>query len=604
MIEDVHEPLELYQGRLKDEFAATAAEFFEALLRQSGVDEKANGETVALIRSLEKQISNASSSRSNWRLMRGIAVFLIIVASFVLLWALWHALSPQSQPNSPGPIWTLVSLATLGCSILLIVKKFNPAIRELDQRLAQFQEQLAAQMHIAWEQLAHLNQLYDWGMIEKLVRETVPRLALDPYFSTARYEELRQSFGWQDAADDNRSVIGTQSGTINGNPFLIAKTLDFAWGEETYHGSLTISWQEHETYRDSNGNQSTRWVTRSETLHASVTKLMPRYSNSAFLIYGNEAAPDLSFSRVPSPHSKSDGGFFDKWSMDREINRLEKLSRNLDDDSNFTIMAYREFDALFGATNRDNETQFRLLFTPLAQQQMVFLLKDQSVGYGDDFRFQKAGKINLVHPDHLDDVELVPSPERFKNYDLADARRSFNAYANDYFKHIYFTFAPVLAIPLYQQHRSDADIYRAVHSGPASFWEYESLANYYGQDAFRHPDSSTLNILKTTSRGTGEVAVTAYGFCGEARLDYVSVYGGDGCWHNVPVHWTEYLPVRHTREMGVRETDIATRQDFAQAAQATQSSQAASEWQTFFRKIGASPDQVLFRRSLASVLKD
>ena len=35
----------------------------------------------------------------------------------------------------------------------------------------------------------------------------------------------------------------------------------------------------------------------------------------------------------------------------------------------------------------------------------------------------------------------------------------------------------------------------------------------------------------------------------------MSVYGGDGCWHDVPVEWTEYLPVERTRNMTVTEAD-------------------------------------------------
>ena len=33
----------------------------------------------------------------------------------------------------------------------------------------------------------------------------------------------------------------------------------------------------------------------------------------------------------------------------------------------------------------------------------------------------------------------------------------------------------------------------------------------------------------------------------------VPVYGGDGNWHDVPVEWTEYLPVAHEREIAVEE---------------------------------------------------
>ena len=59
-----------------------------------------------------------------------------------------------------------------------------------------------------------------------------------------------------------------------------------------------------------------------------------------------------------------------------------------DDDpsTNFTEMGNAKFDALFGAVDRNNEVEFRVLFTPLAQKNMLDLLTDKN-HYGDDFYF-------------------------------------------------------------------------------------------------------------------------------------------------------------------------------------------------------------------------
>ena len=78
--------------------------------------------------------------------------------------------------------------------------------------------------------------------------------------------------------------------------------------------------------------------------------------------------------------------------------------------------------------------------------------------------------------------------------------------------------------------------------------------------------SSLLYKTKVLSRtnGTSRVAVTAHGFRGEDRVEYVEVYGGDGSYHQVPVKWVEYLPVQQTREMFVSEGDSPA-PDFAEA---------------------------------------
>ena len=93
--------------------------------------------------------------------------------------------------------------------------------------------------------------------------------------------------------------------------------------------------------------------------------------------------------------------------------------------------------------------------------------------------------------------------------------------------------------------------------GAASFWEQEAVANYHGEDKFKHPRCITRSILKTkvVGRDGGEstVAVTAHGYADEERVEYKSVHGGDGEWHDVPVPWIEYIPVQRTSNMCLSE---------------------------------------------------
>ena len=223
----------------------------------------------------------------------------------------------------------------------------------------------------------------------------------------------------------------------------------------------------------------------------------------------------------------------------------------------FTVMSNREFDSLFGALDRNHEVQFRLLFTPLAQQEMLNLLQDKEIGYGDDFEFVKRHMINLVEPDHMMSIDISGNPKMFYAYELAQARKFFNDYHNKLFKSFFFGMAPILTIPLYQQHRSHADIYKDVYSSKSCFWEHEAIANYFGEKTFQHPHCITKSILKTQSNaesdGTQTVSVVAYGYGGKDRTDYVSVRGGDGHNHNVSVDWVEYFDVRRKSNMVIKE---------------------------------------------------
>ena len=185
---------------------------------------------------------------------------------------------------------------------------------------------------------------------------------------------------------------------------------------------------------------------------------------------------------------------------------------------------------------------------------MLTLMKDTTVGYGDDFTFIKQKKVNMLFSKHLNEATIDTDPSQFYNWDYDAAAAFFISFNERYFKDAFFALAPLLSIPLYQQTRTHADIWKGVLDGsPSSFWEHESVANYHGEDKFAHPSCITRSILKTqvVQRDDGEstVAVTAYGYRGEERVDHESVHGGDGRWHDVPVRWIEYLPVQRTSNM-------------------------------------------------------
>jgi hypothetical protein len=39
------------------------------------------------------------------------------------------------------------------------------------------------------------------------------------------------------------------------------------------------------------------------------------------------------------------------------------------------------------------------------------------------------------------------------------------------------------------------------------------------------------------------------------RVDYISTFGGDGRFHNVPVYWLEYIPVQKQTIIEMRESE-------------------------------------------------
>lgn len=542
MIEDVYEPLARYRDEFRKQFATLAREKFKELTERSGVDVKANRALVAEIKKLQREADSASTKKSCYGWL--MAVGFVGAAA-----ALVGAVATDGTDSETHGLCILGTVAGLALGIAMI-----PLFNAVAKLFASLESKIADNKGVAWNQMEPLNRLYTWDIPVKLIEATVPRLEFDPYFTAERLASLHTQFGWDDSFNDGKSIIFAQSGVINGNPFVFGHYLDMEWGEETYEGTKEISWTEWE--EDENGRR--RPVRRYETLHAYVTKPKPVYSEQKVLIYGNDAAPALSFTREPSGLTGNEGGLWSTIRKKWRLSRLKAHSRNLDDDSNFTLMSNHEFETWFHAKDRDNEVEFRLLFTPVAQTQMLNLMKDTTVGYGDDFTFVKRRKVNLLFSQHLTEATIDTDPSQFHSWDYDAAFAFFVQFNERYFKDAYFALAPILSIPLYQQTRTHEEIWKGIVDGRASaFWEHESLANYHGEDKFAHPSCITRSILKTQviERDGGEstIAVTAHGYRGEERIEYKGVYGGDGKWHQVPVTWKEYLPVQRTSSMGLSE---------------------------------------------------
>lgn len=600
MTDDIYEPLDRYRTEFQEKFASLTREMFASLLEASGVDEKKNAETVANIVRLEKEHSTVRRRQRLWQFLVVIAAFAIIILVLVAVFALLDGFNSFVEGDRLRAL-----LKTLACAVgvtlfgVLLGKVLVPKYRRSAAVARDLSGQLEEQKAQAWAQVNPLNQLYDWDMAAKLITQTIPNIHFDPFFTTLRLQELQQDFDLDDSFNEGQSVRFAQSGSLDGNPFVLGETLKMRWGEKTYTGHKRISWTVQ--VKDKDGKERTEY--RHETLVARVTKPIPVYSEEKFLLYGNKAAPKLSFSRTPSALSDDKDGIIHTLHKKRVISKLKKFSSNLKDESQYTLMANHDFEAFFHATDRNDEVAFRLLFTPLAQQQMLRLLRDkEKIGFGDDFTFVKKGKLNAIYPKHLHEIQLDNDPKRFASYHVKDARTFFQKTCEEYFKAFYFALAPLLTIPLYQETSHNGVTHDSPEHWEASFWEHESLANYHGEKFFQHPKSITRNILKTQKlnqiEGASVIAVTASGYKGQPRTDSQAVRGGDGRLHSVNIEWTEYLPVEQTKTMLVAEQAGRSQPDCRQQLAAI-----PEKWQQLHANRQTGWQNGIYRRSILSFLE-
>ncbi len=551
------EPIKAYNDFYEQEFDANARGYFDQLVAKSGIDAEQNRSTVKKYKAADALAKETARKLSGKKALRNFLIVLAVIGIIAACTGIYLIVRGTVLAGAVTlPVGSVAAIVSLLVICLVLVKQ----IKKTDALYSERSAEAEAILKEAWAQMGPLNALFESDATRKLIEKTVPLLKIDPNFTMRRYDYLNGKYGLGDNDDLNRSTIAVLTGEILGNPFVVDREMVESIIDYVYTGTLTIHWTT--TYRDSQGHVHTQH--HSQVLTASVTKPKPVYSEQTRLIYGNEAAPDLVFSHEPTHAERlSEKALASK--VKSEFKKIKKQQTKALDNAqnNFTVMGNEEFDVLFNAFDRNNEVQFRLMFTPLAQKNMLDLMKDK-VNYGDDFIFLKRGCLNFISSEHSANWDMNADYRRYFSYDVDDAKEKFLSFNKSYFKSLYFDFAPLLSVPLYQQHKPKEYIYRENYPRNLSSYEAEVAVNKLGYREFASEYAATPSILKTgliNKEGKSDtVGVTAYAYRIEPRVDYVSVFGGDGRMHSVPVPWDEYIPVKRDSVVKLRELPLSDKQ--------------------------------------------
>lgn len=533
-------PLRQFREHFREAFRALVAESFERLTQSAHVDVAGNRATVAELRKKEREISRLQG----WlRFFTTLLVLLFIGVGVGIGVAFVRELEGSVR---------VLSASGAAAGVVLFVWIFH-CRRRRKLAKAQKEREAATLLATAEAQMAALNAAYTWDIAPRLIEQLLPFFHFEPQVSAALQARIVENYGVEDPfAGVEEAIHFIQGGTCFGNPFLYGRVRRQKWVDHVYTGTKVITWSE---WSYSKGRR--RRVVRVGTVTATLTKPKPEYVATAFLFFAHEAAPQLVFSHEPSELSKADDGFFARRKRARELKRLEHKARNLKDESQYTLMGNRDFELLFHATDRTDEVAFRYLFTPAAQQEMLAILKDGEIGYGDDFTFRKQGCANLIMAQHLIDAQLSTDPNRFADICYDDAKATFIDFQNAYFRHFYCAFLPLLAIPAYRQAPSMAFAQSPEAPTALATWELESLAYAYDEKFLAPQHAATPLILKVQDlgvlEGVRQVMVTAHAFCAIKCMEEVLALGPDGKKHLVPVQWIDYRPIEKTSRLFIAE---------------------------------------------------
>ncbi len=557
------EPIKYYQHELKDKVNTAAAEYFEQLTADSGVDV---GENIASSNRLETARSESEANKktlNRWKGLRGFCWFLFVV--ILIVFAVGLIVSIVTNNNGDISVAWLVTTIVLGIAdIGIIVFIFTYLKKKIDQ-YSELQKEHDARVDSfyaeCYKQVLPLFSHLDQTDFVKIVNDCVPTFSLDETFSTEKAEMLAVVYGYDNKIPDETSIYGLYSGNVKTNPFVKFRTINHRIYNKVYVGTLHISWTETHGFGE---NQET--VTHSETLTAEVIEPAPEYSKNAYLVYGNNAAPDLNFSREPSGlNAKSSEKDIDKL-VKSKSKKLEKMTETaITKGGTFQAMANTRFEALFGAFDRDNEVQYRLLFTPLAQQNMTALITAKQP-YTDDFSFSKRGKINIISSTHSAFTEDFEEKTFLGETDIRKIKKHFISSVNDNFSALYFDLCPLLSIPLYQQTEAGKfDI--TPPERHVTDAEAEAVVNHMDGLLFKNPEANiTDQLLKVGyagSVGNSDIFdVDSLSYLETPEVAYIPKMGGDGCIHDVPVHYFVYTEKRQRSRVCIRNYE-GTKSNFS-----------------------------------------
>lgn len=564
-MEEIFDPLKKYNLEIKEKYRQTAEKMFDDLAKEAKVDIEANRKTVAAYNDSLLQAQKQNGVVSRFKVLRGFLIFLIIVLFGTAIVGV--ILCTNQNFNLVIGLSMAIGGVVLGVLFLvLILKVVNKKIKNNKEILEAIQEEANKYLDEASSQMGNLNALFDWSVPSKICEKSTPLIKLDPIFDNEKYGYLYEKYGFAHSEENNKSIVGVQSGSVLGNPFLLYRTYNQKIDMKLYTGSLVISYRTTEV--DASGHRRT--YTKTQTLTARIEKPAPSYYYDTELVYGNGAAPNLSFSRKPSGAT----GLSDNQVSKMVKKGSKKLQKKMCDDlmdndetTNFTAMTNDKFDVLFGAIDRTNETEFRLLFTPLAQNSMINLIENAKP-YGDDFYFVKENCLNYISSIHSQTEDYFIEPSKYSSYSYDESRNKFIEYNCHFLEALYFDLAPLLCIPLYQQYKPVEYIYDDIFHSNYNAFESETIANTMDGNIFKPEDAITEQILKAreTKRAgkTDIVNIVSYAFTGIKHVEYVPTLGGDGKFHDVPVEWIEYKPVEKATEIAVKDIKVSRKTYFSE----------------------------------------
>ena len=551
-------------NEIKDAFQLNAKSKLREILKESGVD---YDENQRLVKWHEHCVEDAKDIRDNIALLQLRLVLFIIIGLALatggvagIVGAVRGVLELEYWD---WPVWEIILflLFVFVMSIVLfylayrtvryITKGIIPLLSDKNEIKKELDKKLCEAEGQCWDNIRpFLSMLHEFFQID-VMNETIEGVCLKHYLDSQTDKEMEQRVSNVFKHDLNETTLELISGSMYQNPFVVRKYRKHYMSSTTYSGSTTVYIDDWET--DSKGNRVK--TKKKETLEASITRPVPAYADDNELLYTSDNAPDVSFTHGLSIMPK----------MARSI-VIESKGRDsvMWNKSQFTPMTNNpEFETLFYAIDRDNELQFRELFTPKAQVNIVDIMKSSE--YGDYFTMEKKKRLTRIRVKSKMlkpfSWEMWGNLTRYQNFDLKKVGQMVLEDSQAFIDKYLMMFMPILAVPYYQEDAERCKDYFSDSERKMNYSEQqaEALANCMNPSVFAGRNTKVMITAKfLEAKGKTDTYVLDIKYFDEyPRTETVNKEASDGSTYAVNIDWTEYVERRAGSYMMVKDTGKA-----------------------------------------------
>lgn len=521
---DILNPVRYRTDFLK-EHASGTENYLNELFEQTGTSLKENQADCQEINALDKVLLKTKRKFSLFKAGMGIFLTLLVVLMLTSIGGAYYVFTEPGISLSPAVVYSIFAsciLVAVGFLVLIVLTSvfLSKKSKKFKSTISNFEEVIDTKIQEAFVKLHDFYRAFNYSQVYSQIQAQIPEIEFLKSADTNFVKYIEKNFDPVYLPSSTSMLVNYKAGYFYKNPFIVGMYKEMNMVPHTYTGSLAISYY-------TGFGEHRRLV--SETLHATLVKPKPEYKYIAVnSLYAN-AVPELEFEKAPVLD-------YNPAKHDKYIKQAEKTLAQIEKkNADFTPMSNTEFEALFPATKRSSEQKYRAFFGQVAQQNLVNFAK--TLTSGRNYTYSKSHNTNEVALRELSE-SFDLNPLDFVGYDLTSFLSKYQKYAKELSASLYDSFIPYLSNPVLLEGNISK---QPEYTRNASILEHLALLTKFKNSELLPSEAGIDEYILEPLPEYGNVC-RVHSFKAVPRVDYVVVNAGDGP-HQVPVNWTEYIPV-------------------------------------------------------------